>query len=281
MAFFTIIIPTCNRPDLLLLCLERLKSSVQQFSSGALSYEVIVTDDSSNDITEKILLQEDWVRYSKGPGRGPAANRNNGASLAKGEWLIFIDDDCLPSVSLVQSYKEAISLHTDSLVFEGAIRAEGQKKRIDEEAPINENGGFLWSCNFAIQKAFFIKLGGFNEAFPYASMEDVDFYIRVQQKAIPIFVKEAFVVHPWRRVNNPALKYDKVFDSHKVFIQVNTAWKNYFTLYKIIVQFLVSFTKKTIPDLIHYKCKGWRMHWYYHVFQWRLLWHVLKLNNKS
>ena len=88
---FSVIVPTCNRNDLLAKCLELLNPANQTIKEV---YEVIVTDDSKNNVA-KALIEDifTWAKWVEGPKRGPAANRNNGAKDAKGDWLIFIDDD--------------------------------------------------------------------------------------------------------------------------------------------------------------------------------------------
>ena len=63
----SVIIPTCDRPERLKECLERVLKQ-----SG--SYEVILTDDGRTRGT-----WPEGVRYIEGPQRGPAANRNCGA----------------------------------------------------------------------------------------------------------------------------------------------------------------------------------------------------------
>jgi GT2 family glycosyltransferase len=70
---------------------------------------------------------------------------------------------------------------------------------VDEECPINETGGLLWSCNFAIRRETFLALGGFNEDFPAAAMEDVELNLRANKAGLArLFVPDAVVLHPWR-----------------------------------------------------------------------------------
>jgi GT2 family glycosyltransferase len=195
----SVIIPTCNRNELLAKCLDRLDASVQCVDKQ--SYEVIVSDDSSENVSKEFIESKyPWVKWIGGPKKGPAANRNNGAAYAKGEWLIFLDDDCLPGFSLLSEYEKAIAAGSGIEVFEGYVGADRAKKSFVEEAPINETGGYLWSCNFMISKKLFNDLEGFDIVFPFAAMEDVDLRYRLKKldKKI-IFLAAATVIHPWRK----------------------------------------------------------------------------------
>jgi GT2 family glycosyltransferase len=208
--FFSIIIPTCNRNDLLKACLEQLSPVNQTIS---LDYEVIVTDDSKDNVAKSLIENEyPWVKWVEGSKKGPAANRNGGACRAKARWLLFIDDDCLPQKDLLKSYSLHIQ-NNESLVLEGKTIADREKERFDEEAPINIAGNNLWSCNFAIDKLLFLKLKGFDETFPFPAMEDVDFKTRILEVANIKFIPEAIVIHPWRRVV-PFKTFNKHLKSH-------------------------------------------------------------------
>jgi len=210
----SIIIPTCNRNDLLSNCLDLLHD---EFFATGMSCEVVVTDDSQTNVAQPLILEQyTWVTWANGPKHGPAANRNYGAKLAKGEWLIFLDDDCLPQRGWLDAYIKVIATPSATLVYEGFTNADRPKQRFDEEAPINTTGDKLWSCNFAINKEFFNSINGFDETFPYAAMEDIDFYVRVKNVTPIEFVKEAFVIHPWRRIK-PFSTFKKHIRSHRHF----------------------------------------------------------------
>lgn len=201
--FFSIIIPTCNRPQLLDKCLTKLDYRLQKFDANA--YEVIVTDDSSSDATELFLKsQYTWIKWLKGPARGPAANRNNGASFAKGEWLIFLDDDCEPDDTILNGYLAAIRENAKVEVFEGKITSS---KEIDSPlftAPVNNEGGYLWSCNFMIRRSLFFSIGMFDEVYPYPNLEDNDLRTRLVNAGYKIvFVSTASVYHPPRKIASP------------------------------------------------------------------------------
>lgn len=199
---FSIIIPTYRRDHQLFQCLELL---APYFNSDPphplrLHLELIVSDDARDQHLRMLLLQRyPWCRYTMGPACGPAANRNNGAHQASGDWLVFTDDDCLPQPGWIEAYAQ----HMDQcMVMEGKTTAADRRTRLDQECPINETGGYLWSCNFAIKRELFLQLGGFNEIFPVAAMEDVEINYRINKAGfIRKFLPNAEVKHPWRRRN--------------------------------------------------------------------------------
>ncbi len=211
MALFSVIIPTCHRNEDLATCLEALQpeghgsvvlatsEATPALRKGDFHYEVIVTDDGSQS-TAEVLIRERFPRakWVEGPHRGPAANRNFGASVAKGDWLAFIDDDCIPGAGWLEAYAVAVTTYPKCAVFEGRTVPVGLKTRADQECPVNLEGGHLWSCNFSIKRSLFLELGGFDENFHF-SLEDMDFKKRVETAGHAIkFVSEAQAEHPWR-----------------------------------------------------------------------------------
>ena len=194
--FFSVIIPTFERPDDLRKCLFSLSADQQR---GAPSYELIVTDDSRTDASQ-ILVSKEFAEASWGEGKksGPAGNRNAGAARAKGEWIIFIDDDCIAQKEYLAAYAAAIKGNPNLLVFEGRIFADRPRKTWAEGCPENEQGGMLWTSNLCVNRKFFLEMGGLDERFKIA-YEDVDFAHRLKQRRIEsIFVSNAAVCHPWR-----------------------------------------------------------------------------------
>ena len=81
---FSIIIPTYNEEEYLPVLLESIKK--QKFDD----YEIIVADANSTDKTREIAESYGCVVVDGGM---PAVGRNNGAKVAKGEYLLFLDSD--------------------------------------------------------------------------------------------------------------------------------------------------------------------------------------------
>lgn len=232
---FSIVIPTYRRTHLLGKCLQQLSPEVQGLPYS--TYEIIVSDDGGGSITKDYCgAHYPMVRYTNGPGRGPAANRNHGASLATGTWLLFIDDDCVPQADLLQQYKLAVTQHPAALAFEGAILPDDTEKLKEDltECPVNLEGGCFWSANIMIDRILFLEIGGFDEAFFLPAQEDQDLYIRVKQKTISVpFVYNAKVIHPVRKIsfNHKVKQLPKSIYNWGLFARKNNIknllWKGY------------------------------------------------------
>jgi GT2 family glycosyltransferase len=189
MKTITVVIPTCRRPEMLARCLEKLGDA----------RDVIVTDDSPDTATKDFVEKKfPRVRWTQGPRRGPAANRNHGARLASLDWLAFLDDDCEPQ----PGWLDAILRAADGAdIVEGKTICPDKRDDPFEEHVENLTGGVLWSCNFAVARDVFFQVGGFDEDFLEAGGEDMEFAWRVRQRALRVvFSADAVIEHPARRI---------------------------------------------------------------------------------
>jgi len=271
---FSVIIPTYKRPELLKLCLEKLAPGVQAYTG---QYEVIVSDDDPAGSARATLKQSfPWVRWVQGPGKGPAANRNAGAAEAHGEWLAFTDDDCLPEPGWLDAFEKAILANENAQVLEGKTMPSGVRRSLAEVCPANEYGGYLWSCNFAMPRKLFVEIGGFDQGFRHACMEDVDLSDRIQQMGLNmVFVSQALVFHPWKKAKKPwddgqggeiyypALMHYLSKHPGKA-IEHNT--KRY--LNNAIGEFL----KESLPGLFTFAGRGFGYALRHHCYQIRIAW---------
>jgi len=196
--FFSVVIPTYERPDDLRICLNSLSQEIQQ---GSPSYEIIVTDDSKSEESRRIVEKEfPDVSWGKGKQNGPAGNRNAGVTRARGKWIVFLDDDCVPQRGFLIAYSIAIESNPDVDIFEGRIFPDRPRRTWAEGCPANEHGGLYWTSYLCVRRTFFLELEGLDERFEVA-YEDVDFAYRAKLAGTKfIFVREAQVCHPWRSV---------------------------------------------------------------------------------
>ena len=89
--FVSIIVCTYNRKRLLNDCL----SSILRIDYPKSKYEVIVIDGGSTDDTLELQLQFEEIRFFTERTGGLANARNKGAELAKGDIVVYTDDDCI------------------------------------------------------------------------------------------------------------------------------------------------------------------------------------------
>lgn len=251
----SVVVPTYHRNDLLAKCLDLLTPGAQ--SLPAKEYEVIVTDDGSQITAEQMIVESySWARWVAGPKKGPAANRNNGAKVALGEWLAFLDDDCLPDTKWLKSYAEAIATHSEYPVFEGRVYVDRPKQSLAEVAPIFETGGYLPSGNFLCRKDIFDSLGGFDERFPYAAMEDVDFRKRLLKAGHQfLFIREASVCHPWRR-NRGWRSLNQQQESTFIYLSIHPEEESRINSRYYLKSALRGLVKSTIPEGLRYRGAG-------------------------
>ncbi|CAN5334433.1 hypothetical protein BH09VER1_BH09VER1_52430 [soil metagenome] len=193
----SIIIPTRNRVADLRRCLSILIPQLPHDDS----VDIHICDDSDGHGTETLLKEEfPTVKRHVGPRTGPGANRNVGAHAVASEWLIFLDDDCLPHPAIIPSYLTAIQATTTPTMLSGPVlRNDEHRGSLLWEAPHNALQHELPpSCNFAMPRSLYLESGGFDERFRY-SFEDMEFFARLIRMDIPArFVPEAGVDHPSR-----------------------------------------------------------------------------------
>jgi glycosyltransferase involved in cell wall biosynthesis len=114
------VVITRNRPDLLRQTLQSILTSQQKME------QVVVTDDSTNDETGKMLAAEfPAVVHLRGPRRGITANRNNGLRANRSDYVMLCDDDVLIDAAFSGAVMHRIHETGDALFFPAA--REGNK----------------------------------------------------------------------------------------------------------------------------------------------------------
>lgn len=149
MPFFSIIIPTYNRANLI----EKTLQSV--LAQSETDFECIVVDDGGEDHTREVVenLGDERFRYHWKENGERGAARNFGTQLARGKWLNFVDsDDYLYPHHLEVARKNA-ELHAESCLFHLGydIRMDGKVVREQSHYPPQVNDFIMkeWtlSCN--------------------------------------------------------------------------------------------------------------------------------------
>lgn len=182
--FCSIIIPTYNRPQQLANCLE----AISRIDYPRDRFEVIVVDDGSTTSLDFVIAPEQQdlnLTLLTQPNSGAAIARNTGAKQAKGEFLVFTDDDCLPDPHWLQAFANHLSTSPNTLVGGAVVNnlpnnfyATASQMLLDYVyLSYNSNPNqarFFTSNNIAISVVQFHSIGGFACNFKIAS-EDREF----------------------------------------------------------------------------------------------------------
>lgn len=181
----SVIIPTCNRKPALARCLDGLAKQ----SLPAEDFEVIVVDDSGSP-SEIELVPEDTgllevrvIRHQQNSGAATA--RNTGARAARGPFLAFVDDDCVPETDWAFRLADLLP-DSDGAMLAGAVRIAVPEPPCDRVTqllsnPLEAGDGTLvraQTANLVVPADGFHAIGGFDEGYRGAGYEDYEFCLR-------------------------------------------------------------------------------------------------------
>jgi glycosyltransferase involved in cell wall biosynthesis len=181
--FFTIVVPTFNRADL-------IKNTLQSLLNQSYSeFEIIVIDDGSTDNTEEVvqLIKDSRITYIKKNNAERAAARNFGAARANGDYVNFFDSDdiALPN-HLEEAAKLIISNPNIKWFHLGYAWATPEQKIFRnvnkfEGSTLNSimSQGNPLSCNGVFIRKDIIQQFKFNEDRALSASEDYELWCRL------------------------------------------------------------------------------------------------------
>jgi len=214
----SIIIPTLNEEKFLPHLLISLKE--QTFKD----FEIIVADNNSTDATRSIALKSGAKMVEGGL---PARGRNNGAKVARGEWLLFLDADVILPPDFLE--KAIAEIKESTLAAASCLINPLSARKIDKflhgvvnlyfKATKKKFAHAPGFCIFA-KKEVHQLVGGFDEKIKLS--EDHDYVLRINKIEKFDFVKSVRIPVSVRRLNkdgrfNIAIKYLAV-EMHLIFL---------------------------------------------------------------
>lgn len=155
--FMSVIIPTFNRNSIILL-LNKL------FSQTYEKYEIVIVDQSTKSIEEKDMFIRNnlyRIRYFRIRTRGLTRARNFGLKHTKGDIVLFLDDDTVPSPDLLKTHVEAHACLQVGAVVGGIIESCCKPEPILPVGKITVFGRPVGNFNSTI-KTFIQTAGGGN-----------------------------------------------------------------------------------------------------------------------
>lgn len=209
MVKYSIIVPVYNRPEEVD---ELLRSLSQQTFKDM---EVIIVEDGSSLPCENVVHRYAGqlpLRYYTKENSGPGPTRNYGAEHSQGDFLIFLDSDCVLPPDFLQAIdgelnrkacdawggpdrahesftpvQKAISYSMTSFLTTGGIR--GSKTQMDKKF-------YPRSFNMGIRRSLYRQLGGFSSM---RFGEDIDLSLRIYESGASCrLFPEAWVWHKRR-----------------------------------------------------------------------------------
>ena len=207
--FFSIVIPTYNRPVELTVCLRGLLRL--DYPKDRL--EVIVVDDGGAVLLDRIVApfrEPLHLTLIRQENAGATTARNTGAAAAKGNFLVFTDDDCEFAPDWLKSL--AARFHASPRAMVGGAVLNKLPDNIASTAShlllkfvleyYNEGigkTGFLSGNNQAVPASGFRAIGGFDEVFPPGvGADDRELCDRWVDFGRPlVYAPEARIYHPY------------------------------------------------------------------------------------
>ncbi|MGC8638477.1 MAG: glycosyltransferase [Isosphaeraceae bacterium] len=209
----SIIIPVFNHCRDTLMCLE----SIERLTTGP-AYEVIVVDDASTDETPDVLGRVNGlITIRNEENLGFIGSCNRGAKAARGEHLVFLNNDTL----VTSGWLEALATTFEDFPGTGLVGA----KLVYPDGRLQEAGALIWrdasgwnygkhedpnhpQYNFArevdycsgacvmVPRFLFEQCGGFDEHYAPAYYEDADLAFKIRRAGYKVVYQPlATIVH--------------------------------------------------------------------------------------
>ena len=172
-----------------------------------------------------------------------ASARNVAARAATGDVIVFLDMDCIPTPTLLADYAGFLDTFDGLLMGEvlylpgGATDGDWQYDRFAEIAvkhsdrrgpppqgiEICTDYRCFWSLNFAMRRATFLRLGGFDERYVGYGGEDTDFGKALDEAGVAIaWIKGGLAYHQYHPHHMPPVHHlDSVVRNAELF---ETKW---------------------------------------------------------
>ncbi len=209
----SVIVPVYNQLHYTLACLRALADC-----GDHTGFEVIVVDDASTDDTPRVLPGIPGLRYHRNQANlGFIGACNAGAGLAKGEFVVFLNNDTTVSPGWLDALLDTFATHPDTglagskLVYPdgrlqeagGVVFADGSGwnyGRFDDPTHPRFNHvrevDYCSGASIALRRELFQKLGGFDDHYAPAYYEDTDLAMRVRACGLKVRYQPASeVVH--------------------------------------------------------------------------------------
>lgn len=161
-------------------------------------FEVIIVDQNGDDRVLGPIAQHAQsleIVHVRTPKKGVCRARNLGASMARGEWLMFPDDDCWYPANLLERYRHVMETTPADFHCGRATNAAGQTiMGTFETRPVRIRRDNVWTTliewMLTVRKGDFTAAGGFDERIgpgsgtPWGAYEVQDFVLTLLERGL-------------------------------------------------------------------------------------------------
>lgn len=235
----SIIIPNFHSP----IINHTLDSLLSQVIS--IPYEILIVGQDKYGIIEKYKDKGIKFMQTTEP-TPPAIARNIGADSSTGDYLIFIDSDCIAADEFLQKHLKANDDKLSKMVG-GAVSIDFDQDywilsdniaTFHETLSHTEPGerDILPSLNLSLSKILWDQIGGFDITFPKPAGEDADFSYRARQLGAQLFFSpDAKIEHHHPR-GSLKLIIQHAYNFGKYSIKINPKYASETKIPKIIIR---------------------------------------------
>jgi glycosyltransferase involved in cell wall biosynthesis len=231
----TIVTPTYNNEIDIRMCINSILKQTHE------DFELIIVDDCSTDGTSEIIksFQDRRIKYIKNEkNRGSAESRNVGIRASDGEFIFFIDADCVAQKNWLEcgmSYflenqgNDVLMVGVEGRTFYSTAQITISDRVIE----VGSKGAYN-TCNMAYKRRYLESSGGFNHKYDLAH-EDRDMAFRILKYGEIGFCEDMIVVHRRKKRTKKRLFSDARRARNLVhFIKEHGDYKNRNLLWKIL-----------------------------------------------
>jgi hypothetical protein len=207
---FSVVVCTYNRSSRL----EKALGSVLGQDAAGFDFEVVVVDDGSEDDTAAVVdgFGSPLIRYVWRPNGGLSAARNTGIAEARGEFVIFLDDDDRPDPAWLSTLAAAMDDRTGVVSCgcwmhgpgdeTGTIRLPAEMSEAFDRAR-----ALFLAGTFATRRSLYEKVGGYAEDIPTSHQTEVALRLLPEMARLDLTVAtvDRPLVHIERRGANERL----------------------------------------------------------------------------
>lgn len=204
--FVSYIIITLNRG-------EFLRNTVQDVLKQKYEpYELVIVDQSDEidaDLKKIVDAHSKVINYIHVPWKGQTRARNVGAEAARGEILLYIDDDVHIEPDFTDYHVKAFTVNLDIAGVTGAVITPDDKRpiggsyvtslggiRLNRDAHVPAYIDIAFGCNMSFKKSIWREVGGFNETMKSSNLEEAHFSMKLIRAGYKVYYEpKAVTLH--------------------------------------------------------------------------------------